>query len=88
MRYQYWIDGQMRFGEMRVEFVDHVDVVVAGLGTAGAISACCAAGYGLTVLGLERSTGMGGQGGMSGVVDYYYERAAELRKQSTGGASR
>lgn len=72
MRYQYWIDGQMRFGEMRVEFVDHVDVVVAGLGTAGAISACCAAGYGLTVLGLERSTGMGGQGGMSGVVDYYY----------------
>lgn len=72
MRYQYWVEGQARSTEVRAVFEEQADVLVVGLGTAGAVAAWCAAARGLSVLGVERSTGMGGQGGMSGVVDYYY----------------
>ena len=65
MRYQYWVEGQARSTEVRAVFEEQADVLVVGLGTAGAVAAWCAAARGLSVLGVERSTGMGGQGGMS-----------------------
>ncbi|TBL73923.1 FAD-dependent oxidoreductase [Paenibacillus thalictri] len=48
------------------------DVIVVGLGTAGAIAAITAARSGLRVLGLERLTGMGGAGTIGAVLGYYY----------------
>ena len=48
------------------------DVIVVGLGTAGATAAIVAAREGLRVLGLERSTSMGGTGTGGAVFGYYY----------------
>ena len=48
------------------------DVIVVGLGTAGAMSALVAAKYGLKVLGIENLTCAGGQGTAGGVMSYYY----------------
>ncbi|MEF3303784.1 FAD-dependent oxidoreductase [Paenibacillus sp. GYB003] len=48
------------------------DVIVVGLGTAGAIAAIAAARKGLRVLGLDRHTSMGGAGTAGGVVGYYF----------------
>ena len=48
------------------------DVIVVGLGTAGAVSALVAAKYGLKVLGIENLTCAGGQGTAGGVMSYYY----------------
>lgn len=48
------------------------DVIVVGLGTAGAICAIAAAERGLKVLGIENLTCMGGQGTAGGVMGYYY----------------
>ncbi|MGN0847326.1 MAG: FAD-dependent oxidoreductase [Kiritimatiellia bacterium] len=63
----------------------HVDVVVVGLGTAGAEAFAQAVALGLRVYGIEWSTGMGGQGTLGcvcfggGLVPRLgrYERAAE-----------
>lgn len=48
------------------------DVIVAGLGTAGAIAAIAAARRGLKVLGIERMNGMGGTGTAGAVNGYYF----------------
>jgi hypothetical protein len=56
----------------RIEFSDDYDVIVVGLGTAGAISAITAANKGLRVLGLERLNSMGGAGTNGAIVGYYY----------------
>ncbi|MDF2959282.1 MAG: hypothetical protein K0S39_1017 [Paenibacillus sp.] len=53
-------------------FTQTYDVIVVGLGTAGAIAAITAASNGLRVLGLERLTAMGGTGTVGAVVGYYY----------------
>ncbi|MFK7692220.1 FAD-dependent oxidoreductase [Paenibacillus sp. HJGM_3] len=55
-----------------IEFSDRFDVIVVGLGTAGAISAITAANKGLRVLGLERLNSMGGAGTNGAIIGYYY----------------
>lgn len=51
---------------------EHYDIIVVGLGTAGAIAAIAAAEKGLRVLGLERLNAMGGAGTIGAVVGYYF----------------
>ncbi|WP_262683528.1 FAD-dependent oxidoreductase [Paenibacillus baimaensis] len=53
-------------------FQQTYDLIVVGLGTAGAIAALTAASKGLRVLGLERLHAMGGAGTIGAVVGYYY----------------
>jgi hypothetical protein len=48
------------------------DVVVVGLGTAGAVAAIAAAKEGLRVLGIESLYQQGGSGTAGGVLGYYY----------------
>ncbi len=48
------------------------DVIVAGLGTAGAVAAFAAAKEGLSVLGLESLSMMGGSASAGSVIGYYY----------------
>ena len=48
------------------------DVIVVGLGTAGAMAAIAAAGEGLRVLGIESLSMAGGSGTAGGVLGYYY----------------
>ncbi len=57
--------------ERDVTFDHSCDVCVAGLGTAGAISAVVCAEKGASVFGIDRTTMMGGLG-TSGVLDYYF----------------
>ncbi|MDD5603910.1 MAG: FAD-dependent oxidoreductase [Eubacteriales bacterium] len=54
------------------DFDCEYDVIVAGLGTTGSMAAICAAENGLSVLGIERLTGMGGTGTYGCVWDYYF----------------
>ncbi|WP_186446168.1 FAD-dependent oxidoreductase [Paenibacillus cremeus] len=54
------------------QFDEDVDIIVVGLGTAGAIAAIRAGQLGLQVLGLERMHGMGGAGTLGGVTGYYF----------------
>jgi len=55
-----------------VNFSDNYDVIVAGLGTAGAIAAIAAARYGLKVLGIDRLNCMGGMMTAGAVTGYYF----------------
>ncbi len=55
-----------------VIFNEKADIFIAGMGTAGAIAAICAAETGLDVIGADRLTGMGGIGTFGCVWDYYY----------------
>jgi hypothetical protein len=48
------------------------DVIVVGLGTAGAISAIVAAQKGLKVLAIDKMNGMGGSGTLGEVLSYYF----------------
>jgi ribulose 1,5-bisphosphate synthetase/thiazole synthase len=48
------------------------DVIVVGLGTAGAVAVIAAARKGLRVLGIDRHTSMGGAGTAGGVLGYYF----------------
>ncbi|KRE99824.1 hypothetical protein ASG89_27210 [Paenibacillus sp. Soil766] len=62
----------VKLNEYRIDSSNHFDVIVAGLGTAGAISAITAANKGLRVLGLERLNSMGGAGTNGAIIGYYY----------------
>ncbi|MDF2661889.1 MAG: hypothetical protein K0Q94_4680 [Paenibacillus sp.] len=57
------------------------DVVVVGLGTAGAIAAISAAKLGLDVLGIEQQNGMGGTGTNGHVLSYYFGSRGGLYEQ-------
>lgn len=64
-------------GELRQETIDLIfdfekDVVVAGLGTAGAITLIICAKEGLSALGVEQLGGMGGMGTLGCITNYYY----------------
>ncbi|MDF2722959.1 MAG: hypothetical protein K0Q59_2634 [Paenibacillus sp.] len=48
------------------------DVIIAGLGTAGSIAAIAAARRGLSVLGIESLTCMGGTGTAGVILSYYF----------------
>lgn len=53
-------------------FNEVYDIIVVGLGTAGAIAAISAARRGYKVLGLEKLNGMGGAGTLGTVQGYYF----------------
>ena len=48
------------------------DVIVVGLGTAGALSMLRCAEKGLSVLGIEKINQMGGTGTAGGICSYYF----------------
>lgn len=56
----------------QVEFAEQVDVLVAGVGTAGALAVIAAAAQGANTLGVDRLPGIGGMGTMGYVSGYYY----------------
>lgn len=64
-------EGQVRSRDVVVEFAESYDVVIAGLGVAGAVAAITAAENGLKVLGIERLGAPGGIGTL-GDIWYYY----------------
>lgn len=55
-----------------LDFARTADIIVAGLGCAGAIAAITAAEEGADVLGIEEQPGMGGLGVYGGVWHYFY----------------
>lgn len=55
-----------------VNFENEYDIIVVGLGTAGAIAAIAAAKKGLKVLGIERFHCMGGMSTAGAVTAYYF----------------
>lgn len=63
------------------EFSRHYDVIVAGLGTAGSIAAIAAARKGLSVLGIENLTCMGGTGTAGAILSYYFGLKGGLHEQ-------
>ncbi|WNR46067.1 FAD-dependent oxidoreductase [Paenibacillus roseipurpureus] len=65
-------------------FFETYDVIVVGLGTAGAAAVISAARKGLKVLGIERLTCMGGTGTAGGVLGYYFgSRGGEMESLDT-----
>ena len=66
------IDGNRVQTEVEPLFEKRFDIIVAGLGTAGAVSLITAAREGLHVLGVERLNGMGGTGTYGAIEGYYY----------------
>lgn len=69
-----WIGGE----------VPRYDVIVAGLGTAGAIAAIAAARMGLKVLGIDRLNCLGGTGTAGMVAGYYYGSKGGLYEEIDG----
>ncbi|MFE5320688.1 FAD-dependent oxidoreductase [Paenibacillus sp. NPDC056579] len=65
-------NGRLVQTSCKPDFKDMYDVIIVGLGTAGAIAAIRAAKLGLKVLGLEQMHGMGGAGTLGGVTGYYF----------------
>lgn len=65
-------DQRIESKEVSIDFNDeNYDVIVVGLGTAGAIAAITAARLGMRVLGIEATNYMGGQSTGGGVFIYY-----------------
>ena len=69
--------GASSFDEARESY----DVVIVGLGTAGAIAVTVAASRGLRVLGIDRHNCMGGTGTAGGVLGYYFGSQGGLYEQ-------
>ena len=63
-------------------FEKSCDVVVAGLGTAGAFAALSAAQEGSTVIGIERGSGCGGMCTLGSINGYYYGQGNGLYQAS------
>jgi len=57
---------------MMPSFTEKYDLIVAGLGTAGAISLIAAAREGISVLGVEQMYCMGGTGTIGNILGYYF----------------
>ncbi len=85
--------GKRSKTESEASFEKSYDVLVAGLGTAGAIAALSAAENGASVLGVERINLCGGTATAGGVFGYYYglqggrfedldAKAAKIRAES------
>jgi hypothetical protein len=66
------VSAEVKRDATKDAFSRNFDVIVVGLGTAGAISAITAANKGLHVLGLERLNAMGGAGTIGAIVGYYF----------------
>lgn len=73
LTYRRMVNGALT--ETAVEqavFAEQVDVLVAGVGTAGALAVISAAAQGAETLGVDRLPGIGGMGTMGYVSGYYY----------------
>ncbi|CAG7648391.1 hypothetical protein PAESOLCIP111_05589 [Paenibacillus solanacearum] len=65
-------NGNVKQRSCESSFDEDYDVIVVGLGTAGALAALRAGQLRLKVLGIERMHGMGGVGTLGGVTGYYF----------------
>ena len=81
MRLHTLIEGKPRAFEVTARFDRTYDAVVVGLGTAGATALIGLARQGVRALGVERATGMGGQGGLGCVWDYFYGLRGGLQEE-------
>lgn len=72
MRFGYLVNGRPVSEESRFSPDVKCDVLVVGLGTAGAMAAICAAENGASVIGVEKCSAMGGLGTVGGVCDYFF----------------
>lgn len=72
MIYRYLRGGAVHEEKAAPEFAQHFDLIVAGLGTAGSYAALAAAKEGVSVLGIEKNSGIGGMGTFGYVDGYYY----------------
>ncbi len=76
------IERQLESSEaVGVEFDDSYDVIVVGLGTAGAIAAIAAARQGCRVLGIESLHCMGGTHTAGAIQNYYFGSKGGLFEQ-------
>ena len=75
------IDGVAKTSMAEPVFDESYDLVVVGLGTAGAISLIAAGREGLKVLGVERLYGMGGTGTLGAITGYYFGAQGGLYKE-------
>ena len=66
------IDNKVRTSVVDPLFEESYDLVVVGLGTAGAFSLITAGREGLNVLGVEQLNGMGGTGTLGAIAGYYF----------------
>ncbi|GAA3413532.1 FAD-dependent oxidoreductase [Paenibacillus hodogayensis] len=82
MNLSQWINKQSIQSEAAGQRFDRTyDVVVVGLGTAGAIAAIAAGQLGLDVLGIEQQNSMGGTGTNGLVANYYFGSKGGLFEQ-------
>ena len=75
------IDGVAKTSMAEPVFDESYDLVVVGLGTAGAISLIAAGREGLKVLGVEQLYGMGGTGTIGAITGYYFGAQGGLYKE-------
>ena len=75
------IDGVAKTSVAEPVFDESYDLVVVGLGTAGAISLIAAGREGLKVLGVEQLYGMGGTGTLGAITGYYFGAQGGLYKE-------
>lgn len=66
------VNGNIVSENVTVETNNTFDIIIAGLGTAGALSAVCCAESGLKVFSVDRLSGMGGIGTLGGVWSYFF----------------
>lgn len=66
------INNTVHTSTVELVFEEKYDLVVVGLGTAGAISLITAGREGLSVLGVEQLYGMGGTGTIGAITGYYF----------------
>jgi hypothetical protein len=67
--------------DVTVTFEKNVEIIVVGLGCSGSFSAISAAQEGASVLGIERTNGVGGMSTLGSVTDYYYGFAGGMFEQ-------
>ena len=75
------IDGVAKISVAEPVFEESYDLVVVGLGTAGAISLIAAGREGLKILGVEQLYGMGGTGTLGAITGYYFGAQGGLYKE-------
>lgn len=82
MKLSQRIEGRLDQGEIgQPAFTRQYDVIVTGLGTAGSIAAIAAARRGLSVLGIESLTCMGGTGTAGAILSYYFGLKGGLHEE-------
>ncbi len=72
MLYKELIDGKSCAQTTDIKFETSYDLIVVGLGTAGAIAAVTATNNGISVLGIDKCNMCGGSATAGGVFGYYF----------------